>query len=97
MGPQGKEGPAGAAAKVTCKITQAKNKKAKVTCTVKYAIPAKSSAVHRTVRWLLVGHGHVVAHGASRAAPRIQLGALHRGRYVLYLDGSHTGTVIHVR
>jgi hypothetical protein len=98
VGPQGKEGPAGPPAKVTCKITQAKNKKAKVTCTVTYATTqAKSSTVHTPLRWQLLRHGHVIAHGASEGAPQIHLGALHRGRYVLYLADSHNGTVIHVR
>ncbi len=95
-GAQGKEGPAGPAGKVTCKVTQKKGKKATVTCTVKYAPSAKSSAVSRTLRWVLVGHGHVIAHGKSRGAPRIRLGALHRGRYTLYFQGQPKGTVIHV-
>ncbi len=93
QGPKGAPGPAG---KVTCTVKQ-QGKKAKVTCTVKYPTPAKSSRVHSTLRWLLLHQGHVVAHGAGRSGPRIHLGALRRGRYVLYLGASHNGTVIHVR
>ncbi len=95
-GAQGKEGPAGLNGKVTCTVKQKKGKKTKVTCTVKYTTPATSSALRRTLRWVLVRHGHVVEHGKSRGMPHIRLGALHRGRYTLYLQGQHQGTVIHV-
>ncbi len=95
-GAQGKEGPAGPAGRVTCKITQTGKTKAKVICTVKYTVSAKSSALPDTLRWVLVAHGRVVEHGKSRGAPRIKLGSLRRGRYTLYLQGQHKGTVIHV-
>ncbi|HEX5308507.1 MAG TPA: collagen-like protein, partial [Solirubrobacteraceae bacterium] len=95
-GPQGVKGEVGPMGTVTCKVKQ-HGKKVKVTCTIKFASSkAKASALRRTLRWVLVRRGHVVAHGKSRQAPRIDLSCLRRGRYTLYIQGQDKGTVIHV-
>ena len=94
QGPQGSQGPAGKDAKVTCTVTRAKRaKKVKVTCKV-----ALVAATRAELRWRLVRHGRVYAHGVAvarrhRATVRIpRVDRLPHGRYLLRIAGRAHGT-----
>ncbi len=97
-GPQGAKGLTGPAGKVACKISQGKHKMAKVTCTVKYATTAAAASVPHAVRWRLTRQGHLIRHGTSSGhTARLNLGGLHRGRYLLHITGQSKGVTIDVR
>jgi hypothetical protein len=87
-GPQGPRGPAGPPGNVTCRV-HVKDKKVKVTCTVKSAAGANASRV----QWRLTRHGQVVKKGIARRG-RVHLGALSPGHYRLHVAGRVTTEIV---
>lgn len=82
-GAQGQRGPAGRV-KVICKVKQKGKKRPKVTCRVAQAKAKKSARL----KWRLMSHGRVRAHGRTNAF-RLQriLNGLRPGGYVLQVRG----------
>ncbi|HYB23812.1 MAG TPA: collagen-like protein, partial [Solirubrobacteraceae bacterium] len=89
-GKEGAQGPPGPASKVTCKVKRESKQKVNVTCTVTQS--ASSARVH--LRWRLTRNGHTVSHGTSTGTLRLDLRHLHRGRYLLYIQGQRRPTAV---